>query len=70
MSGCYITAVVVVAAVVLLSLSTSTPGLSGQLGTAQTSQNTLVVGVTAWSELTLEGIWSVTVTLPVNNLAE
>ena len=70
MSGCYITAVVVVAAVVLLSLSTSTPGPSGQLGTAQTSQHTLVVGVTAWSELTLEGIWSVTVTLPVNNLAE
>ena len=70
MSGCYITAVVVVAAVVLLSLSTSTPGPSGQLGTAQTSQNTLVVGVTAWSELTSEGIWSVTVTLPVNNLAE
>ena len=70
MSGSYITAVVVVAAVVLLSLSTSTPGLSGQLGTAQTSQNTFVVGVTAWSELTLEGICSVTVTLPVNNLAE
>ena len=70
MSGCYITDVVVAAAVVLLSLSTSTPGLSGQLGTAQTSQNTLVVGVTTWSELTLEGIWPVTVTLPVNNLAE
>ena len=69
MSGCYITAVVVVAAVVLLSLCTSTPGLSDQLGTAQTSQNTFV-GVTAWSELTLEGICSVTVTLPVNNLAE
>ena len=43
------------AAVVLLSLSPSTPVASGQLETAQTSQHTLV-GVTAWSELTSEGI--------------